>query len=151
MSAGNELEPAFVAAWARLLRVSQALLAAADADLKSKGFPPLAWYDAMLELRRVGDSGLRPFELQREMLLAQYNISRLIDRLVAAGYVDRRSAVSDGRGQVLTITEAGRAQLKSMWPTYQSIIKRAFADRLDAQEAAALKSMLAKLETAPRD
>lgn len=151
MSEADELAPEFVAAWARLLRVGQALLSAADAELKSRGLPPLAWYDAMLELKRAGDRGLRPFELQREMLLAQYNISRLIDRLVGAGYVDRRSAATDGRGQVLTITEAGRARLKTMWPTYRSIIKSAFADRLDAQEAADLKSILVKLETAPRD
>lgn len=149
MSDVDDLPVADVTTWARLLRVSQALLAATDAELKAKGFPPLAWYDALLELKRAGEAGLRPFELQREMLLAQYNVSRLIDRLVKAGYAERRAAVSDGRGQVLTISRAGRALLKGMWPTYQSIIRSAFAEKLDENEKLVLRDIFAKLATAP--
>ena len=57
-------------AWAELLRRSQSLLASVEGDVKSAGLPPLAWYDALLELKRVGAMGLRPFELQQKMLLA---------------------------------------------------------------------------------
>lgn len=151
MSELDDLPIAGVTAWARLLRVSQSLLVAADAELRAKGFPPLAWYDALLELKRAGDAGLRPFELQREMLLAQYNVSRLIDRLVTAGYVERRTASADRRGQVLTIKKAGKALLMEMWPVYQSIIRAAFADRLDEGEIAVLNDILARLGTAPAD
>ena len=77
-----------ITAWARLVRTSQSLLPAVEADLKAQGFPPLAWYDALLELRRAGAEGLRSFELQEQMLLAQYNLSRLTDRLQKAGYID---------------------------------------------------------------
>ena len=96
-----------IGAWVRLVRVSQSLLSAVEADLKSSGFPPLAWYDALLELRRAGADGLRPFELQGAMLLAQYNLSRLTDRLDKAGYVRRRRYDGDRRGQLLTITPSG--------------------------------------------
>lgn len=147
----DDFPAAGVTAWARLLRVGQAMLAAADAELRAKGFPPLAWYDALLELKRAGSAGLRPYELQREMLLAQYNVSRLIDRLVAAGYVERRTASADRRGQVLTITPTGMAMLTEMWPAYRSIIRTAFGDRLDDGEFAVLNDILAKLGSAPAD
>src|SRR5215470_12519483 len=112
-----------ILAWARLVRAQQAALAAVESDLKAAGFPPLAWYDVLLELSRKED-GLRPFALEQELLLAQYNLSRLIDRLQSAGYVERRICPDDGRGQIVAITAAGRALLKRMWPTYRAAISR---------------------------
>src|SRR3954468_11370682 len=76
--------PETTSAWARLLRVQQGLLAAVERDLKKGGFPPLAWYDALLELSRTEQGMLRPVELEKHMLLPQYSTSRLVDRLVEA-------------------------------------------------------------------
>jgi hypothetical protein len=50
--------------WARLVKASGMVISAVEADLKAAGLPPLAWYDALLELDRAGDRRLRPFELQ---------------------------------------------------------------------------------------
>src|SRR5919199_1172387 len=88
---------AAVQAWARLVRVSGSLLDAVEAELKAAGFPPLAWYDALLELDPAPDGRLRPFELERHMLLAQYSTSRLVDRLERAGFVERLQCPADGR------------------------------------------------------
>ena len=134
-----------VRAWARLVRVPQSLLSAVESDLKSQGFPPLPWYDALLELRRVGSAGLRPFELQREMLLAQYNLSRLIARLLVAGYVESLPCEEDRRGRVLKITSKGQRLLEEMWPAYRSAIDRHFADRLGEKNAKALGALLGDL------
>ena len=53
-------------AWTRLVRVQQGLLASVESDLKKAGFPPLAWYDALLELSRSQHGALRPVELEIE-------------------------------------------------------------------------------------
>jgi DNA-binding MarR family transcriptional regulator len=135
-----------IVAWARLVRVSQNLLEAVEADLKAAGMPPLVWYDALLELRRNEPDGLRPFELQDRMLLAQYNLSRLLDRIVKAGYAERRPCPEDGRGHVLHVTAAGRDLLQAMWPPYRDAIARRFADRLDDGDAAELGRLLGKLQ-----
>lgn len=134
-----------ITAWARLVRVSQAVLTRVEADLKAAGFPPLAWYDALLELDRVKPDGLRPFQLQERMLLAQYNMSRLTDRLKSAGYIVRENCVDDGRGQVLHITEDGCRLLKSMWPAYRKAIAAHFGTKLDVDETAELARVLEKL------
>jgi DNA-binding MarR family transcriptional regulator len=141
------LEPSddAILAWARLVRVSQAVLAKVEADLKAAGFPPLSWYDALLELRRAGPGGLRPYQLQGHLLLAQYNLSRLTDRLIKAGYVERHDCADDARGQLLKISAAGRGLLRRMWPAYRTAIAAHFADRLEADEIAAFGRLLGKL------
>src|SRR5215468_3365969 len=107
---------AVIRAWTRLIRAQQAALSAVEADLKAAGFPPLGWYDVLLELSRAEGDGLRPFALEQKLLLAQYNLSRLLDRLEAAGYIERLVCVEDGRGQIVAITASGRALVKRMWP-----------------------------------
>jgi DNA-binding MarR family transcriptional regulator len=135
---------AVVRAWARLIRAQQAMLAAVEAELKAAGFPPLGWYDVLLELTRK-DTALRPFALEQELLLAQYNLSRLLDRLEKAGYIERRPCPDDGRGQVVAITAAGRALVKRMWPTYRAAIARHVGSKLSEDEAARLAALLGKL------
>ncbi|WP_162617259.1 MarR family winged helix-turn-helix transcriptional regulator [Litorivita pollutaquae] len=133
--------------WARLVRVSQSVLASVEVDLRREGFPPLAQYDALLELRRAGDKGLRPFELRQEMLLAQYSVSRLVDRLVKAGFVDRHDSEDDGRGQVLKITSSGRDLLEAMWPIYGKAIQNHFAVKLSPTDIRNLAHLMAQLDT----
>ena len=55
------------------------------------GFPPLSWYDALLELSRAPNGMLRPVELEKHMLLPQYSTSRLVDRLAEAGLAERKT------------------------------------------------------------
>jgi DNA-binding MarR family transcriptional regulator len=131
-----------VKAWARLTRAQQLALAAIEAALKKADLPPLSWYDALLELERGGERGLRPFELEREMLLAQYNLSRLIERLSRAGYVSRQICKDDGRGQVLVITAAGRAMRRRMWSVYGPAIQAAIGTRLSEAEIERLTAVL---------
>ena len=70
---------ATVLAWSRLMRAHRAALAAAEQALRAGGLPPLEWYDVLWELERAGP--LRPRDLQGRLLLAQYNLSRLLDRM----------------------------------------------------------------------
>lgn len=134
-----------IRAWVRLERAHRAAQSAVEGRLKKVGLPPLAWYDALLELERAGTEGLRPFELQKEMLFAQYNLSRLVDRLEAAGCVARGASAADGRGQVLTITKAGRALRRQMWPIYASAIEDAVGRHFSEVEAESLGDLLGRL------
>lgn len=134
-----------VRAWARLERAHRAAQGIVEGRLKKAGLPPLAWYDVLLELEPAGDAGLRPFELQKAMLFAQYNLSRLIDRMAADGYVARTASKHDGRGQVLAITRAGRALRRRIWPVYAAAIEAAVGAHLLPSEARTLGDLLGKL------
>lgn len=138
-----------MALWARFLRTGRTVLAAVEGELKAAGLPPLEHYDALLELRRAAPGGLRPKALEARMLLAQYGISRLIDRLVRDGLAERRPCLEDRRGQIVTITPAGEALLARMWPVYRAAVARHFRSRLDPDTAAGLERALLRLSAPP--
>src|SRR5215210_301089 len=145
MVASPNPSEAAIQAWARLVRVSGALLDAVEAELKAAGFPPLAWYDALLELGRAPEGRLRPFELERHMLLAQYSTSRLVDRLEKAGLVARLGCPDDGRGQQVAITDVGRALRERMWPAYAAAIQRHMGAKIGCDDAQKLAELLGRL------
>jgi DNA-binding MarR family transcriptional regulator len=133
------------AAWIRLMRVQSRVLDAVEQELKKAGFPPLAWYDALLELSRAPSGELRPVELERQMLLPQYSTSRLIDRLVDEGLAARRECKIDKRGQFVEITEAGRELQKKMWGAYSAAIEKHVGSKLSDADAVKLCSLLDRL------
>lgn len=134
-----------VTAWTRLVRAEQTVLGKIEAELKAADLPPLSWYDVLLELSRAEDGRLRPLELEHRTLLAQYNTSRLIDRMEKAGLVERLPHPEDGRGQLVAITAEGRALQKRIWKVYGPAIARHVGERLRAVEAIELARLLQKL------
>lgn len=134
-----------VLAWARLMKAQRVALARVEAALKRAGLPPLAWYDVLLELERAGEAGLRPFELERALLLAQYNLSRLIDRIEREGLVERAPCLQDGRGQIVRVSPRGRSMRRAMWPIYAQAIDAAVGSHLDNNEAERLSALLGRI------
>jgi DNA-binding MarR family transcriptional regulator len=132
-------------AWIGIMRAQQKLLLAIEADLKQAGMPPLGWYDVLWELVRAPDSRLRPFEIEERTLLAQYNLSRLIDRLEREGLVGRETFAEDGRGRWVVVTDAGRALRERMWVVYSMAIERHVGSKLDDTSAKALAGLLKNL------
>jgi DNA-binding MarR family transcriptional regulator len=139
---------AVVRAWTRLERAHRAALGTVQSRLKEAGLPSLEWYDVLLELERAQPAGLRPFELQKALLFAQYNLSRLIDRMEAAGLVTRAASEMDGRGQVLHTTRAGRALRRRTWPIYAAAIQHAVGRHFSEAEARTLAVLLGRLHGA---
>ncbi|OHV73104.1 MarR family winged helix-turn-helix transcriptional regulator [Ensifer sp. LCM 4579] len=131
-------------AWIGLMRAQQRVLTAIEKDFKRAGLPPLGWYDVLWELVKAEDGRLRPFEIETRTLLAQYNLSRLIDRLEREGLVRREAFNEDGRGQWVVITEDGRAMRARMWQTYARSIERHVGARLSEDEARELTALLSR-------
>ena len=127
------------------MRVQSRVLDCVEQDLKKAGFPPLAWYDALLELSRAPSGELRPVELERQMLIPQYSTSRLIDRLVDEGLASRRECKIDKRGQFVEITEAGRELQKRMWGAYSAAIEKYVGSKLSDADAVKLSGLLDRL------
>ncbi|MBL4756872.1 MAG: winged helix-turn-helix transcriptional regulator [Rhizobiales bacterium] len=132
-------------AWARLMKSQHLLLSRVETALKVADLPPLTWYDVLLELERAGADGLRPFELEQHLLLAQYNLSRLLDRIEKAGFIRRKAHKEDGRGQLVSITRAGSAVRRKMWPVYGSAMNEIFGDQLSGKQMAELANLLGDL------
>lgn len=140
----NPSEPV-TRAWIRLNRARDRVLGAIEQDLKAAGCLPLAWYDVLLELSRAPDGRLRPFEIEKVTLVAQYNLSRLLDRLEKEGLVGRAPHEDDARGQWAVITEKGRAAQARTWKTYARSIQKHVGEKLDDKAASALVDLLGRL------
>lgn len=133
------------AAWIRLMRIQSRVLDAVEQDLKRAGFPPLAWYDALLELSRAPSGEMRPVELEKQMLIPQYSASRLIDRLVDEGLAARRECKMDKRGLFVEITDTGRDLQKRMWSAYSAAIEKHVGSKLSDSDASRLCGLLDRL------
>jgi DNA-binding MarR family transcriptional regulator len=135
-------------AWIRLMRAREAVLGAIEADLKAAGVVPLAWYDVLLELTREKGGRLRPADIEKKILLPQYSLSRLIDRLEREGLVARAPHEDDARGQWVAITEKGRAAQARAWKVYARSILKHVGEKLDDKSAAQLAGLLERLMAA---
>jgi DNA-binding MarR family transcriptional regulator len=136
---------ATVGAWSGMMRAARSLADTVETEVKQAGFPPLAWYDVLLELSRAPRGRLTPKELEVKTLMAQYNLSRLLDRLEREGLVQRIEFPGDRRRQRVEITGPGRFLRKAMWPVYGGAIERHLGSRLSDSEAGKLAELLAKV------
>lgn len=132
-------------AWVRLIRAAEHVRSGIERTLKEYSLPPLSWYDVLLELDREESGQLRPLEIEKRILMAQYNMSRLLDRMEKAGCVKREICAQDGRGIVVRITREGRKIREEMWPVYAKAMQREFGEKLTDDEARVLAEALSKV------
>lgn len=135
-------EPA-VAAFVRLVRAQRCVVLGIERAVKDAGFPPIEWYDVLWEVERDGPS--RPRDIQSRLLFPQSNLSRLLDRIEAAGLVERDSCKDDARGQLVHITAAGKALRKRMWKAHAAAIQDLIGTRLTDAQASQLAALLDRL------
>ncbi|AHD02137.1 MarR family winged helix-turn-helix transcriptional regulator [Leisingera methylohalidivorans] len=131
--------------WLPLARAYKSILDTVESALKQAGLPSLDWYDLLRELDSAAEAGLRPYELQEKLLLPQYGVSRLVERLAKAGLLDRRTCDGDGRGQILVITPEGAAMRTRIWAVYSDAMQQAVGSRFSPGEAQRLADLLGRL------
>jgi DNA-binding MarR family transcriptional regulator len=83
--------------------------------------------------------------LKERLLLPQYGMSRLLDRMARAGLIDRDDAEDDGRGQVVRLTPKGLSTRQAMWPVYAGVLVRSVEAHFTDAEAAELARLLQRL------
>lgn len=138
-------KPQTITAWISLVTANRVLLSGIETALKNAGMPNLGWYDALLEIEKAGATGIRPFELKERLLLPQYGMSRLLERMKNEGLIDRREVEEDGRGQIVSLTTKGQSIRQKMWPIYAKSLMESVEQHLsqsDAEELARLLKLL---------
>ncbi len=120
-------------AWRALLEVHSGLLRKLETELQEEVGLPLTWYDVLYQLSEMPDGGLRMQDLAARLLISRSGFTRLSDRMVAAGLVERRPCTTDRRGIFVVLTEAGRQTLARAAPVHLRGIREHFADRLDQE------------------
>src|SRR3989304_5786076 len=72
--------------------------------------------DALAQLTIADGHRLRMNELADRLLLTRSGVSRLVDRLVDGGYVERLACPTDARGAFAVLTKAGLPRLRAASP-----------------------------------
>ncbi|MEP2947374.1 MAG: MarR family winged helix-turn-helix transcriptional regulator [Lentilitoribacter sp.] len=134
-----------VQTWIRLIRAYNQSVLEIEKALSDSDFPPLSWYDMLLELERAGNKGLRQFELEHALLLKQYSVSRLVEKIEKKQYLKRETSKEDGRGKVIIITEKGKELRQRMWRVYGPKMEAVIGQKLSSAQCHELKSLLGNL------
>ena len=116
--------------WRAFLRAHSTMLRTISRDLEEAGLPPLPWYDVLAALRDAPEGQLRQVELAERVLLSHSGLSRLLDRIVKKGLVERRICETDRRAFYVALTDEGRDMLEQMWPVYAKGIAADFLPAL---------------------
>jgi DNA-binding MarR family transcriptional regulator len=115
-----------------------------EVDLAQATGLALADFDVLAQLARAGGE-LRMTELATRALVSRSGMTRRVARLVETGLVQRVNADADGRGVVVTLTDAGTARLTETAPVHLRGVSELFLAQLDDQELGVLKNALDKI------
>jgi DNA-binding MarR family transcriptional regulator len=132
-------------AWVRLLRVHAATTRQFNAELVAEHGLTMNDFDVLMQLSQAEEGRLRRVDLAERVLLTPSGITRLLDGLERAGYVDRDSCPSDARVSYALLTAAGRAKLEEAKETHRESVKALFAERYTEEELETLAALLERL------
>jgi DNA-binding MarR family transcriptional regulator len=130
-----------------VLRARTTLTDRIETALRADDLPPLAWYDVLCALDEATDNGLRPRDLGYAVALTPSGLTRLLDRMTAAGMVERSVCPSDRRGFTVTLTGSGRETLRMMRPVYLREVEAGFASLLTEDEARTISEALERVSS----
>jgi DNA-binding MarR family transcriptional regulator len=131
--------------WRTFLRAHAQVTRRLEHDLLAEHDLPLASYDVLVQLSEAPDRRLRMTELAERVLLSRSGLTRLVDRLVRDGLVERQACPSDARGTLAVLTDAGRQRLAAAWPTHLRGVVDAVVGRLSEDELLVLGDLLGRL------
>jgi DNA-binding MarR family transcriptional regulator len=136
---------AFLTAHARITR-------RLDEELRAEHDLSLAEYDALLTIADAPDRRIRMRQLADRVILSKSGVTRLIDRLVLDGLVERRACASDARGAEAVLTPDGLDRLRRASRTHLRGIEEHFLAAVDASDLSIIqRSMRAVADNAGPD
>jgi DNA-binding MarR family transcriptional regulator len=101
-------------------------------------------YDVLYTLSKCPEP-IRLSELHRYVLLSQPALSRMVDRLVERGFVERKADPEDGRGVRLSLTGAGRNVQRQIGRRHARSVARSVTAPLTPDELRQLETLCWKL------
>lgn len=137
-----------VDAWESLFRAQHEVLEELSADFAAADLAQ-GEYDVLLTVTRAPDMTARLRDVTANMLISQPSVSRLVDRMVARGLIEKCPDPDDGRGALVRATEPGAAAFRRIATHHAARIVERMSPLSD-EELALLRDLTAKLRR-PRD
>ena len=136
-----------MAAWRSLVETHGDLMSALEADLAPTDLT-LGDYQVLVFLTEADDQQMRMCDLAERLQLSPSGLTRRLDGLVKAGWVERRGSDADRRVMLAGLTEAGRAQLEAAAPRHVASVRARMIDVLDPDDHIAIARAFRKIRAA---
>ena len=133
-----------VAAWEALFRAQVAVLRQLNAEFPTDEIS-FNEYDVLFNLSRCEGRQSRIRDLNRQLLLTQPSVSRLVDRLVGMGFVVKEPDPGDGRGTIVRLTDDGYDLFRRVAVAHAESIHRRVGGALSDEELTTLTALSDKL------
>ncbi|MFJ5226208.1 MarR family winged helix-turn-helix transcriptional regulator [Streptomyces sp. NPDC088400] len=104
---------------------------ALDEDLLRSTGLSLTQYTVLMCLSEIPHNSMRMTELASATALSASRVTRVVESMQARGLLSKRRHSTDARGNVVTITEAGRDRLRTAYPTHLASARARVLDYLD--------------------
>ncbi len=138
--------------WRAFLQAHARITRRLDEELRAEHDLSLAEYDALLTIADAPGRRIRMRQLADLVILSKSGVTRLIDRLVLDGLVQRDACLSDARGAEAVLTSAGLERLRRASRTHLRGIDEHFLAALDLDDLAVIdRTMRAVAERAGTD
>lgn len=136
-----------MAAWRSFAEAHDDLMSALEADLTPTELT-LGDYQVLVYLTEADDRQMRMCDLAEMLQLSPSGLTRRLDGLVKAGWVERRNSEVDRRVMLAALTDAGRAQLAAAAPTHVASVRARMIDVLDTDDLDAVARAFRKIRAA---
>lgn len=131
-------------AWLAYVETDGDLITALESDLAPTGLT-LGDYQVFVYLSRAEDGRMRMCDLAEALQLSPSGLTRRLDGLVRAGWVERRGSEADRRVMLAVLTDAGRAKLADAAPVHVESVRARLIDLLDRDELEAFARIFGKI------
>lgn len=129
-------------AWIALTRTHAAVRGRLEETLTAAGLPPMAWLEVLVTLERAPEQRMKMGELAEALVITRGGLTKLIDRLIKAGLLERTFCATDRRVSYATLLPAGAELLGEMRPIAATELQAAFSANLTAAQADQLRGLL---------
>jgi DNA-binding MarR family transcriptional regulator len=147
------LTPPEQRAWRAYLESSKVLFDALDRQLQRDADIPHAYYEILVRLSETEGRAMRMSELADRTRSSRSRLSHAVARLEERGWVTREECLTDRRGQIATLTDAGFAVLAAAAPGHVGAVRQYIIDLLDPAQLRQLaeigEGIIAKVADAP--
>ena len=124
-------------AWRSVFTAHGLVVRKVEDGFADAGLPPMLWYDLLYALYLSPGRSRRMHELADAVLISRSGLTRLVDRIEAAGLIERRRCPTDRRGLEVTLLPDGISMLRRLWRVYEPIVVELFAENVGDPSAVA--------------
>jgi MarR family 2-MHQ and catechol resistance regulon transcriptional repressor len=138
---------ALITTFGRVIEASSGLGRQLGRSLEQRCGIPHPWFEVLLRISRAEGGRISMGSLAQQVALTTGGVTRLLDRMIAAGLVQRVPSPTDRRVHLAALTEQGRATLDAAAQVHAANLRQAFAG-FTADELRTFDDLLDRLRAA---